>query len=73
MKTKAKICVMLGAEEFDPENRKMVGMLGAFCWRDLLEECPNWAKRLKNPVVDLGALSGLCAARVMDFIGTDVR
>lgn len=37
----AKICVMVHAEKFDKHNRKMMGMLTSFCWKDLLEECPN--------------------------------
>ncbi len=68
-KTMAKVCIMLGAEAFDPGDRKMMGMLSSFCWKDLLAECPNWVKRFKNPKVDFGVLSGLCAARVKDHVG----
>lgn len=68
-KTVAKVCARCGAEEFDHTSRKMMGMLGSTCWRDLLEECPNWVKRLKNPTVDFARLSGLCAARVREYVG----
>ena len=47
----------------------MAGMLGGMCWRDLLEECPNWVKRFKNPKVDFARLSGLCTARVKEYAG----
>ncbi len=67
-KTMAKVCAMVGAEEFDAGDRKMMGMLSSFCWKDLLVECPNWVKKFKNPKVDFGALSGLCAKRVKEFV-----
>lgn len=66
-KTMAKICVMCGTDTFDPDSRKMMGMLASFAWKDLLVECPNWAKKFKNPKVDLGTLQGLCARRATDF------
>lgn len=66
-KTMAKICVMVHAEKFDKHNRKMMGMLTSFCWKDLLEECPNWVKKFKNPKVDFGLLSGLCTKRVKEY------
>lgn len=63
----AKICVMVHAEKFDNHNRKMMGMLTSFCWKDLLEECPNWVKKFKKPKVDFGLLSGLCTKRVKEY------
>ena len=66
-KTMAKICTMTGEDTFSPESRKMMGMLTSFCWKDLLTECPNWVKKLKNPTVNFGKLSGLCTKRVQDF------
>ena len=68
-KTVAKVCARCRADEFDPESRKMAGMLGSMCWHDLLEECPDWVKRFKNPAVDFARLSGLCAARVKEYAG----
>lgn len=62
-KTIAKVCARCSSETFDPDSRKMVGMLTSICWNDLLTECPNWAKKMKNPVVDFGKLAGLCSAR----------
>ena len=58
---------MKGEETFSPESRKLMGMLTSFCWKDLLTECPNWVKKLKNPTVNFGKLSGLCTKRVQDF------
>ena len=68
-KTVAKVCARCSADEFDPQSRKMMGMLTSMCWRDLLEECPNWVKRFKNPKVDFARLSGLCASRVKGYVG----
>ena len=68
-KTVAKVCARCGADEFDPKSRKMTGMLMSMCWRDLLEECPNFVKRLKNPTVNFAHLSGLCTARVKEHAG----
>ncbi|MBR2836610.1 MAG: hypothetical protein IKE43_12990 [Coriobacteriales bacterium] len=66
-KTMAKVCTMTGADAFDVNNRKMMGMLLSFCWKDLLDECPNWVKKFKNPKVDFAALSGLCIKRAKEF------
>lgn len=68
-KTVAKICLRCSSEEFDPASRKMLGMLESMCWHDLLEECPNWVKKLKNPKVDFARLAGLCAARAREHVG----
>ena len=68
-KTVAKVCTRCGTDEFDATSRKMMGMLGSLCWRDLLDECPNWVKRFKNPKVDFARLSGLCSSRVKDYVG----
>ena len=67
-KTVAKVCTMVNAESFDPESRKMMGMLTSMCWKDLLTECPNWVKRMKNPTVDFGKLAGLCNARAKEHV-----
>lgn len=72
-KTVAKVCAMVGAEFFDPESRKMMGMLTSMCWKDLLAECPNWVKRMKNPTVDFGKLSGLCNARAKEHVGANAQ
>lgn len=69
-KTMAKVRASLGADAFDARDRRMMGMLTSFCWKDLLDECPNWVKKLKNPKVDFGTLSDLCAKRVKEFAET---
>ena len=67
-KTVAKVCTMVNADSFDPESRKMMGMFTSMCWKDLLIECPNWVKRMKNPTVDFGKLAGLCNARAKEHV-----
>lgn len=67
-KTMAKVCVTVHADAFDADSRKMMGMLTSLCWRDLLEECPNWVKKFKKPRVDFGVLSGLCTKRVKEYV-----
>ena len=67
-KTVAKVCTMVSAESFDPESRKMMGMFTSMCWKDLLIECPNWVKRMKNPTVDFGKLAGLCNTRAKEHV-----
>ena len=67
-KTAAKVCTACDEKAFNPSSRKMMGMLLSMCWKDLLAECPNWVKRMKNPTVDFAKLSGLCAARVKSHV-----
>ena len=70
-KTIAKICVRCNVEKFDPDSRKMMGMLVSMCWHDLLGECPNYVKRFKNPKIDFARLSGLCTNRVKGYVGAE--
>ncbi len=67
-KTMAKVCALVGADGFEASSRKMMGMLSSMCWRDLLEECPNWVKKFKNPTVNFGKLSNTCSKRVQEHI-----
>ena len=46
----------------------MMGMFASMCWKDLLIECPNWVKRMKNPTVDFGKLAGLCNVRAKEHV-----
>lgn len=66
-KTMAKVCATVNADSFDVSNRKMVGMLSPLCWKDLLGECPNWAKSFKNPKADFSVLANACSKRVKEF------
>lgn len=34
----------------------------------MLEECPNWVKKFKNPTVNFGKLSSTCSKRVQEHI-----
>jgi len=61
-KAVAKVCARCNADGYNVESRKMMGMPGSLCWRDLLEEGFNQAKRLRNPTVDFVRLSA-CAPR----------
>lgn len=68
-KTREKVVTACGAETFDTRSPKMVGMMMSMVWKDLLGECPNWAKRFRNPVVDLSAMKAGCDATVRDYLG----
>ena len=67
-KSVAKVLSILGAEAFDASSHKMMGMLQSLCWKDLLEECPNWVKKFKNPKVDFAVLAGRAKKRVQDHV-----
>ena len=51
----------------------MMGMFTSMCWKDLLTECPNWVKRMKNPTVNFGKLAGLCNARAKEHVKASVQ
>lgn len=70
-KTLEKVCLATESDRFDASSAKMVGMFVSLCWNDLLSECPNWAKKMKNPVVDFGALKADCARKSRAFVGLD--
>lgn len=67
-KTMAKVCARFKVETFDGSDRRMMGMLDSLCWRDLLDECPNWVKRFKKPTVNFGQLSGLMSKRLKAYV-----
>ena len=67
-KSVAKVLSILGAEAFDASSHKMMGMLQSLCWKDLLEECPNWVKKFKNPKVDFAVLASRAKKRVQDHV-----
>lgn len=68
-KTYAKIALQCGVEKLDCSNKMHVGRFVSTCWNDLLETTPEWAKKMKNPVVDFGALRGLCNDKARKFLG----
>ena len=68
-KTYAKIALQCGVEKLDRSNKMHVGRFIGTVWQDLLEETPNWAKKMKNPVVDFGALRGLCNDKARKYLG----
>ena len=68
-KTREKVVVACNAEEFDTKNPKHVGMYVNLCWSDLCNECGNWCKRYKNPIVDFGKLKGICQEKARKYVG----
>lgn len=68
-KTREKVVVACNAEEFDTKNPKHVGMYVNLCWNDLCQECVNWSKKFKNPVVDFANLKGLCQQKARKYVG----
>lgn len=68
-KTYAKIALQCGVEKLDCSNKMHVGRFIGMAWNDLLECCPDWVKKMKNPIVDFGALRGLCNDKARKFLG----
>lgn len=67
-KSVAKVSSVLGAEAFDASSHKMMGMLQPLCWKDLLEECPNWVKKFKNSKVDFAVLASEAKKRIQNHV-----
>ena len=68
-KSYAKVALACSVERLDCSNKKHVGMFINMTWNDLLQSTPEWAKKMKNPVVDFGALRGLCNDKARKFLG----
>ena len=68
-KTYAKIALQCGVEKLDCSNKMHVGRFVGMTWNDLLEATPEWVKKMKNPVVDFGALRGLCNDKARKYLG----
>lgn len=68
-KTYAKIALQCGVDRLDCSNKMHVGRFISTCWNDLLQATPEWAKKMKNPTVDFGALRGLCNDKARKFLG----
>lgn len=69
-KAKAKVCVALGVDDFDPKSGKMIGMYLNLVYRDaVLEEVTAWVKKFRNPVVDFSLLQGLTYQVARKYIG----
>lgn len=68
-KTKAKIALACG-QDFDIKDPKMVARYITTCFNDaILEECPNWTKKFKDPVVDFSKLRRLSVQKSRSYIG----
>lgn len=68
-KTVEKVLVACDADKFDCKNPKHVGMYVNLCWSDLCENCADWCKRFKMPVVDFAKLKGICQSKARKYIG----
>jgi len=68
-KSVAKTVVVCNIDEFDTKNPKCVGMFVNDVWNTLTDECGNWCKRYKNPIVDFAKLKGICQQKARTYIG----
>lgn len=68
-KSVAKTVVACNMDEFDTKNPKCVGMFVNDVWNTLTDECGNWCKKFKMPVVDFGKLKGICQQKARNYIG----
>lgn len=68
-KTIEKVIVACDAEQFDYKNGKMMGMYISLAWKDLCENCSDWCKKFKMPVVDFAKLKGICQQKARNYIG----
>jgi hypothetical protein len=69
-KAKAKICAANEVEEFDCRNGKMVGMFMNLIWKDTLEEnIVDFAKKMKNPKIDLALLNVAIKTKGKEYLG----
>ena len=69
-KAVSKICLLLDLETMDLSNNKAIGMTLQMVWKEsILDECADWVKKYKTPVVDFSALRNACFARVRKYIG----
>lgn len=46
------------------DGKQAIKVAVSLAWQDLLMECPGWARRLHNPLVDFAVLASLCEQRV---------
>lgn len=46
------------------DGNQAIKVAVSLAWQDLLMECPGWARRLHNPLVDFAVLASLCEQRV---------
>lgn len=69
-KTKEKIVVACGKNKFDDNDSKMIARYLFACYHDaILEECPNWVKKFKNPSVNFQQLQCLAMEKARKYIG----
>lgn len=68
-KSVAKTVVACNIDEFDTKNPKCVGMFVNDVWNTLTDECGNWVKRFRAPIVDFAKLKGIAQAKARSYIG----
>ena len=67
-KSVAKTIVACNIDEFDTKNPKCVGMFINDVWNTLTDECGNWVKRFRAPIVDFSKLKGYCNNKAKAYI-----
>lgn len=68
-KTKAKVCVLCEANEFDITSKKMIGMFLNMIFNDLLEEMNLICKKWKNPIINFAVLKAETQNKGRKFLG----
>lgn len=68
-KSVAKTVVACNIDEFDTKNPNCVGMFVNDVWNTLTDECGNWCKKFRAPIVDFSKLKGLCNTKAKKYIG----
>ena len=68
-KSKAKVCVMCDADEFDVKNGKHIGMFLNLIFDDLLDEMKLIVKKYKSPIIDFKVLRAECQNKGREFLG----
>lgn len=71
-KSKAKVCITLGIDEFDTSDHRCVGMIINYVYDDLItEEAPEFLlkKGYKKATINFAELNRLCAVKVRETLG----
>lgn len=68
-KSKAKVCVIFEADEFNKKSGKFIGYFLEMIWKDLLDEISAICKQYQNPVIDFRILRQCCNDQGRKFLG----
>jgi hypothetical protein len=67
-KCRNKVLQACGDDVFDYRNKKHMGMMISFAWKDAVEENVFDFVKKKKPIINFGTLNGLVNARVRTFL-----